>query len=226
MTSLNKIFLWGAVGIVAAAFYNFSGDDKPAVKNPPPAIKTTPKTQGEDEVTEADYHVRFDHPKAKLRNVFLPGGGAENEIGIQPMDIDHIPAELAGGESNWTFTGLAQIDGSMMALLENSEKHQGGFVKQGEHWKGALVKKITPESIVLVDSDGTEQVIMRFNPNKPTKNAAAAPVAQVPGALPAVTPQAPPPGPPPGMRMRGRIGGGVVISSDGGASVVVSGPGG
>jgi len=218
MTSLNKIFIWGGLSVAAAAFYFLSSDEAPALKKPVSIPHAAPVLDTDDQFTEADYHAHFDRPKAKLRNVFMAGSGTtEGETGLQP--IDHIPGVFAEGDANWTFTGIAQVNGTTMALLENSQKHQGGFVKEGEHWKGSLVKRITSESIVMIDKDGSQQVVMRFNPNKPSKNAATV-NPSLPGPLPPVggpQPGGPPPGMPPGFR--GPMGGGVVISGPIGVTV-------
>jgi|GEM_PF-3901539 len=222
MTSMQKLLTWGGVGIAIVGYFSLSGGDAAPVKKTAPGAGSAPKAIADQDITPDDYKVSFKPPKAKLRNVFLPGGGEEGEIGIQPMAIDHIPADFAEGDANWTFTGIAQIDGATMALLENPQKHQGGFVKQGEHWKDSLVKRITPESIVMVSKDGSTQVIMRYNPDKPSKNSSPAPTSEPPvTTLPPVNNAAPPPGPPPGrrVRMNGPIGGGNIVISGGPISV-------
>jgi hypothetical protein len=67
---------------------------------------------------------------------------------------DAVPAELAGGDPNWVYTGTAEIDGKPTALLENRVTAESDFVNQGQKWKRSEVTQILPQSLILAGPSG------------------------------------------------------------------------
>lgn len=149
--------------------------DEPA-KSPKPLPKKPQvgaASNQQSDYTDADYSAKFEKPPRALRNVFLPlikshapETGPADSAKEAPLKI---PALLAEGDPNWAFTGIAEVDGQRLALLENSASHQSGFVKEGDPWKGAKIRKITPDSLTMEDADGNPQVVPRYDPNQPEK---------------------------------------------------------
>lgn len=142
--------------------------------------------------TEEDYKAKFAPMQISFKNSFTPivarrdatlggGDGAANEI----------PLEFTGGNAGWVYTGSAEIDGQISALLENRTTGDGVFLKPGERWKSAVVVKILGDGVVmrgpsgektfaLVD-DSSKAPVATVNPN--TNVVPPARVSNVPGGL-------------------------------------------
>jgi hypothetical protein len=133
-----------------------------------------------------DYNAHFDKTKGKFGNLFLPlvANEAINPAPQAHQDIETIPSAFANGEANWKYTGMAEINGARSALLQDTEKHHGGFVAEGAHWKSSKLLRITSESVVLADAHGQQQVVMRFSLNKPKGAAGTAPTPETSGPQP------------------------------------------
>jgi hypothetical protein len=115
--------------------------------------------------------VRFDKPKGLLRNVFKPLLAVERSA-MTADELDEkmkLPASIAGGEADWAYTGMVEIDGVKLALLENGTTHQGGYVREGEVWKKSRIVRITMASLEIEGPDGTAETVFRYNPNKTPK---------------------------------------------------------
>ncbi|MEJ5171486.1 MAG: hypothetical protein WHU10_10900, partial [Fimbriimonadales bacterium] len=78
--------------------------------------------------------------------------------GKGPM-IGGIPASLTGGDPNWMYRGMAEIDSVPMALVENAKTGEGVFLRHGELWNGSRVVAITPESLTLAGPDGLQRTV-------------------------------------------------------------------
>ncbi len=175
---------------------------------PPPVAQTKKKAKKAD--PGWDYPpqppLRYTKPKPLARNVFAPLIHTE-KIAKAPEakdDLVQIPSNFADGESSWAYTGMAEVDGVRMALLENSTKKQSGYVREGEAWKKARVVGISTACIVLSDDKGETQTVYRYNPNdppkeKPVTDGGFRPTGAIGGNL-SVRPLVPPP--PPGVITR------------------------
>ncbi len=125
-----------------------------------------------------------------------------------------LPASVAEGDPNWTYTGIAEIDGKKYALLENGSNHQSGFVKEGETWKKSRVVQITPGSIALVGPDGIQETVLRYSPNPKSGPEAPQPEASPQGG-PGFQPMRPNLG-----GLRGPVNGGPPMMMGGGMPMV------
>lgn len=67
--------------------------------------------------------------------------------------VNVVPPQFADGESNWMYTGTADVDGVLQALLENRSTGENVFLHVGDTWKGAMVQEITDDSLVLASPD-------------------------------------------------------------------------
>ena len=141
----------GGVGLVAAyVVYGalFPGDDAPTTaRKPKPAVK---KTSGESDYLPTDYTFKVDPlpDSTTAKDAFRPlvvKSSVGDKNGIQSID-------------NYTYSGMAQLNGVANGLLENSQTGQGDFVQPGQHWHDQwLVIKITPEEMDL-RNDSTEAI--------------------------------------------------------------------
>lgn len=184
MSFVNKPGFWIAVVAVGSALYLWLGDDTPA-----PVAKAKPKAKAAltsavaSDFDELDYQAKFDKPKPPARNVFLPlvvsGQGASGPAEQSDQDRMKIPADVADGDANWTYTGFAIIDGKRLAVLENSATHKSATIEEGKPWEKAKVNRITAQSIVF-SAAGVSTVVMRYSP---------------PVAKPSDAPSSPPPSP-------------------------------
>ena len=77
-----------------------------------------------------------------------------------------VPSLLADGEADWAYTGMVEIDGVRLALLENATTHQGGYVRVGESWKKSRIVSVTMACLVVEGPDGKQTSVFRFNANK------------------------------------------------------------
>lgn len=171
--ALPRAVVYCGLLALAGGLYFWSSDEPQPkdVANKPLATATNRTTRSSSAFLQADYNAHFEKPKVNARDLFLPAFKAPLATAQlpKPEDLVQIPPGLAKGDANWRFTGVATVNGTRMALLENNSSHQSGFVKEGESWLTCTVKRITPESLVLVDQDGIEQVVMRFNANATQK---------------------------------------------------------
>lgn len=139
----------GGVGLVAAyVVYGalFPGDDAPTTaRRPKPPVK---KSTGESDYLITDYTFKI---------APLPDTTATKDA-FRPLVIKSSVGDKNGIQSidNYTYSGMAQLNGVANGLLENSQTGQGDFVQPGQHWHDQwLVIKVTPEEMDL-RSDVTE----------------------------------------------------------------------
>ena len=169
---ISRPIVYGSVAIIAAAALWYTSDEPPKIKLA--AAKKLPIAAQavKSDYTESDYLAKFEKPKDTKRNLFQPLIHSRASIVSANADSSaplKIPALLAEGDPNWAFTGIAEVDGQRLALLENSATHQSGFVKEGDPWKGAKIRRITQDSLTMEDQDGVQQVVPRYDPNQPEK---------------------------------------------------------
>lgn len=119
--------------------------DEPVTSSKKPAA-TAKKGVGETDYLLSDYIFKTDPlPNGvTLKDAFKPlvvkGGIGQN--GIPSID-------------NYTYSGMASVDGHAEGLLENGQTGQGDFVTMGQKWHDTwLVIKISPEDIQLKNDGG------------------------------------------------------------------------
>lgn len=168
MAILSRPVGYGSLAVLAAAALWWVNSDPPTAQAKGSSTKPAPAKSSAQAwdfpIDEAS--IQFERPKDGLRNIFKPllyvdktGPKVEQE------DLMKIPANLAQGEASWAYTGMVEVNGIRLALLENSSTHQGGYVKEGEFWKKSRIVRITSASIVLAGPDGNEETVFRYNPN-------------------------------------------------------------
>ena len=174
MAGLSRTVIYGGLGVISIALVWAYGGDAPEKKAK--ASATTAKLTGKKSLepkwnfAKEDLAARFPKPVGTRRNVFKALVEVERPtLNAEEEEIMKLPATLTDGESDWAYTGMVEVDGRRLALLENPSTHQGGYVREGETWKKARIVRITMPSIVLAGPDGEETTIFRFNPNKTPK---------------------------------------------------------
>ncbi len=153
MAKPSRTIIYSVVGAIAiyGVFVVMTSDDAKAKSTKPKAIaKKSSKTA---------LYLPEDY-KASFAPVLLPVKNVMHPLVIRAMDRlggsseTSIPSNFTGGDGNWIYTGLAEVNGSPTALLENESSGEGVFLKVGERWKQCIVAEIKSESVVLVGPDG------------------------------------------------------------------------
>jgi hypothetical protein len=139
--------LMGAIGLIGAyAFYTvlFPGDAPATTARKAKVVAK--KTVGEADYLLSDYTYKVDPlpdgvtPKDAFKPLVVKStGGGPNGISID----------------NFTYSGMATINGEADGLLENSQTGQGDFVKQGDKWHDTwLVVSLSADQIQLKNDGG------------------------------------------------------------------------
>ena len=144
------------VSTLPTVWWYMSSDTQPA--KPVKHTATKRAASSADEFTPQDYTAKFAVLNQTPKNAFKPlivrdngTGGLKGRLAIR---TNGIPLDLAGGEGNWAYSGMAVINGKPTALVENSGTGEGVFLKVGQKWKRATVRKVTDTSLVLIGEDG------------------------------------------------------------------------
>ena len=154
----------GIVAAAAAAYVMLSPSDTPSVAS------TTKKTK--KVTTKADALYTPEDSTAKFAVVTTPVADVFNPLVKKPIlaKLPPVPADknganggidihLTGGEANWYYTGLVELDGKREALLENTKTGETMYVSAGEGWKAARVRSVDISTVVMVGPDGTAVTI-------------------------------------------------------------------
>jgi hypothetical protein len=186
---------WVAIGGLAiAAFVLTTPPEATAPTRSKVATKKAATKANAGPFTEADTRAKFTPVNDPLKNAFRPVVAQRSaSIGFSSGPMNAVPAEFAGGEGSWIYTGSAEIDGVPVALIENRSTNDGVFLKAGERWKSLVVRRITPNSVVLLGPSGT--VTLTPVDDQATGGGAPAPLqGQIQGSGFAPAPVAPPQG--------------------------------
>jgi hypothetical protein len=168
MANYERPLIYGGVFLVAGVLLWLG---RPSDETARPPVHRSAASQASlvhSDYDADDFGAHFEHPKERLKNVFMPllrAGSGQDATAASPEDAEKIRATVAGGDPNWIFTGMAIVNGKRLALLENSTSQQSGFVEEGDHWKTAKIASITSQSVTFVDADGNSDAVMRFNPD-------------------------------------------------------------
>lgn len=128
--------------------------------SPAPPAKTATKTTAKplpkgapDAFLPIDAQAHFTQVSAPLKDSFKPLIAIKAKVSAASAMPNVLPPEFAGGEQNWSYTGSAQIDGILQALLENKGTGDSIFLRVGDSWKGISVEEITDDSLVLASPE-------------------------------------------------------------------------
>jgi hypothetical protein len=153
----SPVFWLALIGLGAAAFVLTSPPDE--------AKKTTvrkPVTRKADVVTlitKEDLTAKFDPVNITAKNAFMPYVKKSTGDSAQAAP-NALPSVLTNGESGWVYTGTAEVDGRIQAVVENQASGQGDFLSVGQNWKNARVVAVTESKLVLEGKDGQQVTVM------------------------------------------------------------------
>jgi hypothetical protein len=151
---VSRPIIYAVVALIGVAGYLMTSEEVARRGAPNRRPATTAATNLPEGFTEEDLKAKFTVLNDPARDAFKPlvaRKAVGTELATSP---DAVPSVLTGGDPNWVYTGMAEIDGVPQGLLENRSTGEGVFVKHSESWKQARVTQITPTSIVLVGSNG------------------------------------------------------------------------
>jgi hypothetical protein len=124
----SPVFWLALLAVGAAAFVLTAPQEtaKKTVAKKPNSKKSTVATL----ITSEDLNASrgdFKEVNNTLKNAFMPlvRKSAAELSGSSP---NALPADLTGGESGWSYTGTAAVDGRIQAVVENPSTGQGDFL--------------------------------------------------------------------------------------------------
>jgi uncharacterized membrane protein YgcG len=175
--SLSKPVQWMVLGSLLIVAYlllepMLFPEDAPHVART--VIPKKSSTKG-DMFLKEDYTAHFERVATTPKDNFKPIVYKVPNVKIANAQMNIIPPAFAGGEQNWSYTGSAEIDGVLEALLENKVTGDNVFLKVGDTWKGISVEEITDDTLVLASPEtGLEKKLEL--PTEDTPAAGFAPV--------------------------------------------------
>ncbi|MDR3689016.1 MAG: hypothetical protein P4L46_06525 [Fimbriimonas sp.] len=163
------------LGVTIVGVYLVAG----AMQAPEATVaRTKPKTQ--DKKTTAD----MDYTKSDYTAQFASMTGTAPKDAFKPLVSKATSAGNLQNPSidNFTYSGMALLNGEPNGLLENGTTGEGDFVKPGQHWHQQwLVMSVTPEQIDLRNDIG-DDTILKVGAASAAKDNAASAVATTNGA--------------------------------------------
>jgi hypothetical protein len=160
MFKMSRPVMYLLLGTIVVALYLLATPPTSPTKK-----KTTPRPRVSIQASSVDYQpvdytAHFDKPLLVSRDAFNPLVARKSNALAQALAAaGNIPAEFTGGDPNWSCTGSAQVDGLLQVLVENKSTGDGVFLKQGDHWKQAVVAQVMEDGVVLVGPSGEPKTI-------------------------------------------------------------------
>jgi hypothetical protein len=149
--------LWVALIGIGVAAYVLTEPDATSKKSTTTRNNNRSRTVVASLITEEDRTAKrtdFKPVNTQAKNAFMPViRKASAELSGVP---NSLPIAFTGGESGWTYTGTASVDGRIQAVVENKATGQGDFLSVGQNWKNARVAAVTESTLVLVGMNGEE----------------------------------------------------------------------
>ncbi|MFZ4508334.1 MAG: hypothetical protein ACOYON_11635 [Fimbriimonas sp.] len=164
MAKISKPILYTLV--LAAVVYAaslLSAPEAPKSSKRTTARATATSAKKGDLFLKEDYEAKFEPVNIVAKDAFKPLIARANSGAVESAAPNAIPTAFAGGEPNWIFTGCSEMDGSVMALVENTTNGEGGFLKKGDRWKTSVVENVGEDTLTLRASDGTTKVVRLFD---------------------------------------------------------------
>lgn len=160
MAKVSRPIVYTALfGVVAyAAVVLTEPEPAPGTGRRTPAGSREAAAQGQ--FLPEDYSASFAKLNEPARNAFKPLVARSRGANAgENARVDAVPADFAGGDPNWLYTGNAEVDGLNVALLENSVTGESVFLAAGDVWKQAVLSTIGIDAIVMVGPGGTTRRI-------------------------------------------------------------------
>ncbi len=178
---MSPTIKWGLVAVVVVGVYTFVSGPGPST--PTAAAKKTKKSAKDSGMyTKEDKTAKFASISAEPHNVFTPLIKKQAILALKPM-AGGLGGQLTGGEANWYYTGMVELDGTKQALLENTVSGESVYVSPGETWKAARIASVDVSTIVMIGPDGTK-VDVPITQYGAAPGAVASTIAPGPGTQP------------------------------------------
>lgn len=166
----NRGLIYGAVAVMGVAGFLLTEPPKASGgldSEGSGARRTSSRKENESVFTKEDEQARFARLDGGTKNAFRPliteTDGRAARLGVL---ANQIPPDYVNGESGWFYTGTAIVDGVPMALIEDTAKGQGSYLKVGESILDATVVQISPSAITVAGPNGATK-ILRLIENRP-----------------------------------------------------------
>jgi hypothetical protein len=166
------------VGVGAAAAYlgftAFFPEEPaaPTVKKPATKKASVKATGRAIAYTEDDYKLRYASYNEPVHNTFKPLVVRKDANALAAnASPGGVPANFAGGDGNWVYSGRVVVNGVNQGLLENPKTGDAEFVVRGQHWRASGVVDITADSITLSGPDGATITLQAGAASEPSEMA-------------------------------------------------------
>lgn len=151
---ISRPMVYGTLAILGVVAWTLSNPEDTTAPTKPKTAKTASSGAKTELFTKADREAAFVPVNTATPNAFKPIVARTTGPSAGLLEPNAIPADFAGGDPNWVYTGMATVDGVGFGLVENSATLDGEFLKLNERWKKARVLKLTPESLTLENDRG------------------------------------------------------------------------
>jgi hypothetical protein len=172
----SPVFWLALVAVAIAIFVLTSPQD--AAKHSTAARVTPKKKAITSTFMPEDYSTKFEPVTVAPKNSFMPVVMKSISGSMAASAPNAIGTDLTGGEAGWAYTGTAEVNGHIQAVVENSGTGQGDFLSVGQNWKKAKVVSITDSALTLQGSSGN-QVTIRMQEKLASSSIAAGGFAPV-----------------------------------------------
>lgn len=152
--TISRTVLYGGLAILAVVAWTLTNPEEATAPTKPKAANSASSRTQLDLFTKEDREAEFLSLNTTTRNAFKPIVARTTGPSAGLLAPNAIPADFAGGDPNWVYTGMATVDGVGFGLVENSATGDGEFLKLNERWKKARVLKMTPELLTLENERG------------------------------------------------------------------------
>lgn len=156
---ISRPMLYGTLAIVAVVAWVMSSPEDVAAPAKPKAANKSSSSAKTELFTKADREAAFVPVNAATPNAFKPIVARTTGPSAGLLEPNAIPADFAGGDPNWIYSGMATVDGVGFALVENTATSDGEFIKVNENWRRSRVLKLTPESLTLENERGVVRTV-------------------------------------------------------------------
>lgn len=152
----------GLVGALAGVYLWSSSGETPPAAATKKSSKSTSRSGSTGPVTEADYKANFAPVRLASVDAFKPlvtKPAVSETVKGQDLKNKGMPLSLTGGEANWYFSGIAELNGQRQGLLENTTSGETVYVSPGDTFKAARVAAVDISAVVMIGPDGSRVTV-------------------------------------------------------------------
>jgi hypothetical protein len=172
------LLVFGAVAYAAVLLT----EPEPTARKVTKSRTSTSRTAKADGVMEEDRTAKFEPYTTARRDAFAPVVVAKK---ARPKNLEARPTPAPRPvvfvvkppvPTDWNLTGIALVNGTRMALLENGSHTETKFLKVGEQWMSLEVTQIGQGEVIFRQSNGAPYRMVFASPTdiKDTKTMSSA----------------------------------------------------